>query len=147
MHVPNASMHDKHRAYHTLHLRQRPLAVNHPEKSEPIGKYALLETSGGRYHLEVHAGMPKSAIRRIAHLLVVHAKTRPDAKLNILQGNKERTLGPLKNMSLQKLQAIVAKAVQSGGGTFVIVSEKTGGALGSKFWKHPAITKLLSRRY
>ena len=91
--------------------------------------------------------MPVPAIRRIAHLLVVHGKTRPGAKLNILQAGQERSFGLLKNLSLQKLQAIVAKAVRTGGGTFVIVSEKAGGALGSKFWKHPAITKLLSRRY
>ena len=140
-------MRDKHRAYHDLHLKQRPLALKHPEKSEPIGKYALVESTGGRYHIEVRAGMPKTAIRRIAHLLFVHAKTRPSAKLNILQNGKERTIGLLKTLSLQKLQAIIAKAVHTGGGTFVVVHERAGGALGSKFWRHPAIRKLLSRRY
>ena len=135
------------RSYHALHLAQRPLALEHPEKSEPIGKYALMESTGGRYHIEVRAGMPRSAIRRIAHLLFVHAKTRPGAKLNILQNGKERTISLLKNISRQTLEAIIAKAVATGGGTFVVVHEKTGGALGSKFWRHPAITKLLSRRY
>ena len=45
-----------------------------------------------------------------------------------------------------KLQAIILKAVQDGGGTFIVISEKRGGALSKKFWRHPAITKLLSRR-
>ena len=146
VHVPNASIRDKHRAYERLHLSKRPLANRRPEKSEPIGKYALIETTAGRYHIEVQAGMPRSAIRRIANLLLVHAKTRPDAKLNVLQAGEERTLGLLKDINRQRLSAIIMKAVQEGGGTFVVISEKRGGALGAKFWRHPAITKLLSRR-
>ena len=147
VHVPVASIRDKHRAYERLHFSKRPLAHRRPEKSEPIGKYALIETTAGRYHIEVKSGMPRKAIRRIANLLFVHAKGRPDAKLNILQAGEERTLGLLKNISRQRLSALIMKAVQDGGGTFVVISEKRGGALSKAFWRHPAITKLLSRRH
>ena len=140
------SLRDRHRAYKALHLSERPLATHKPDKSEPIGKYALLETSGSRFHLEVKQGASRDAVRRIAHLVFVHAKSRPDAKLNVMQGGKERTLGRLKDLSLRKLQAIVTKAAAEGGGTFVIVQEKKGGALSSAFWRHPAVARLLSRR-
>lgn len=140
------SIRDRHRAYKRLHLSQRPLAHHKPTKSEPIGKYALIESTSGRYHIEVRAGMPKKTVRRIANLLLIHAHSRPDAKLNILQAGQERTLGVLKKISLQRLMAIITKAVAEGGGTFVVVSEKSGGALSKRFWRHPTITKLLSRR-
>ena len=139
------SMHDRQRAYESLHLSQRPLAHPNPTKSEPVGRYALIEETAGRYHIEVKPGMPKKTIRRIARLLRVHAESRPDAKLNILQTGQERTLGLLKDLSSTRLMAILWKAVNTGGGTFVVISEKFGGALGKAFWRHPAITKLLSR--
>ena len=105
----------------------------------------MIEETAGRYHIEVKPGMPQKTVRRIARLLQVHAESRPDAKLNILQAGQERTLGLLKDISSTRLMAILWKAVNTGGGTFVVISEKFGGALGKAFWRHPAITRLLSR--
>ena len=79
-------MRDRQRAYESLHLSQRPLAHPNPTKSEPIGRYALIEETAGRYHIELRPGMPQKTVRRIARLLRVHVESRPDAKLNILQG-------------------------------------------------------------
>ena len=115
-------------------------------KTEPVGKFALMEESTGRYHITIKAGMPRPDIRRIARLIIAHSKTNPDSKLNVMQDGREKTHGLVRDLTYKKLTEIIATATLSGGGSLVVVSEKVGGALSSKFWKHPTITKLLSRR-
>ena len=142
VYTPEQSIRDRHQAYELMIREQRPLSVR-TAKQTPIGNYVLVEQSTGRFHLEVLPGMPDRAIRRLVGLLVVHAKTRPDAFLNMLIGKNERRIKLLRALSKKELYALVKRASDSGGGTFIVVSEKSGGALGKAFWRHPLITKAL----
>jgi hypothetical protein len=110
-----------------------------------MGKFALIETTHGRYHIEIKPGISRKTIRRIARLIWLHSKSHPGSKLNMLHQGREKTYGLIKNLSQQKIDAFVALAAKQGG-TFVVVSEKIGGALDSPFWKHHRMVNLLSAR-
>ena len=124
--------------------QERPLANRQPEKSEPLGSFVVLEQTGGRYHIEIKPGIPASAVMRIANLIWLHSKSAPEARLNMHVAGKERFLGLIRKLGKKKIAEFIRR-VGVDGGTFVVITEARGGALGSVFWKHPALAKVLAR--
>ena len=135
---------DKARMYDNITRKKRPLAVRRPEKTTRIGEFITMEETGSRFHVEVKSGIKKGAARRLARILIQHAKTNRDAKLNHLSNGIEKRLGPLNSFSFKQLVSIIMKN-SSADAVYVIQSELTGGALASRFWTHPGLSSVLSQ--
>ena len=138
------SIRDKHVHYVKGHRNSRPLAHIHADSNEPVGKFATIEHSNnGRFRIEMKKGAPVASINRIASLVWLQSRTHADARLNMLIDGKEVFMGRIKQLGKKKIREIIARAAREGG-VLVVVSEETGGSLGSKFWRHSGMASVLS---
>ena len=145
IHIPEPSMKDRQRLFEKAARASRPLATKHGSRKN-LGSFVVIERSGTRFHIEVEPDMPEPSITRLVNLLFVHSKKLPDAILNQYIDGKEQSWGAIKALSKAKLRSIIKRIRQKA--TFIVVSPTGGslGALGSPFWTHHSLARILSRR-
>jgi hypothetical protein len=143
--MPDVTIRDKHAMYQRIQRNTRPLAEASPGQSEPLGKFVQIEHSNtGRFHIDITQGAPAKSYNRLASIIWKQIDTHPGARLNVLLAGKEVSLGLIRSLTRRKLIKLL-KQYSKEGGTFVVVSEATGGALSDKALRHPARAEELSR--
>jgi hypothetical protein len=124
-----------------------------PSKTQSIGDFAVVEQTGKRMRIEVQEDIPARSLLRLMNLILLHAKHDKSAKLNLVQGEREKTFGQISKLTKRRLRKILET-----GGIFVVVGEldPVGGALDidheyspltSKFFNQSAVASLMMNRF
>jgi hypothetical protein len=146
IHIPEPSMHDRHRIFDTASRALRPAAAKHAHSQKSLGDFVVLERTGTRFHIEVEAKIPEKSCNRLVNLILMHGKKIPGAILNQSVNGVEHSHGPISSLSKAQLKQIVSSITART--SFIVVSPAGGGlgVLGSDFWTHPHWRDILSRR-
>jgi hypothetical protein len=121
-------------------------------KTQNIGDFVVVEQSGKRLRIEVHEGIPQRSLRRLINLILLHAKHDKTARLNTVEGNREKSFGQINKLTKSRLKQILLE-----GGIFIIVGkhDPIGGSfehanyspLTSQFFNQSSLAKLMMTRY
>lgn len=146
IHIPEPSMHDRHRIFDTASRALRPAAAKHAHSQKILGDFVVLERTGTRFHIEVDAKIPEKSCNRLVNLIIMHGKKIPGAILNQTVNGVEHSHGPISSLGKAQLKHIVSNITTRT--SFIVISPAGGGlgVLGSDFWTHPHWRDILSRR-
>jgi len=146
IHIPEPSMHDRHRIFDTASRALRPAAAKHAHSQKSLGDFVVLERTGTRFHIEVEAKIPAKSCNRLVNLIIMHGKKLPGAILNQTVNGVEHSHGPISSLSKGQLKRIISNITTRT--SFIVISPAGGGlgVLGSDFWTHPHWRGILSRR-
>jgi hypothetical protein len=146
IHVPEPSMHDRHRIFDTASRALRPASAKHAHSQKSLGDFVVLERTGTRFHIEVEAKIPEKSCNRLVNLIRLHGKKIPGAILNQTVNGVEHSHGPISSLSKGQLKRIISSVATRT--SFIVIGPTGGGlgVLGSNFWTHPHWRGILSRR-